>query len=263
MSDAHWDNPLCKRDMLHRHLREALEIGAPVFHFGDFFCAMGGKYDPRRSKSKVRPEHNRDDYLQALVETAADDLLPYVPVLELMTQGNHESSVLKNCEFDLLQGLGVLLGYKAKDAGIIGNAPAIGTYQGWLRLCFKPEGTRWSQTVRIKWHHGHGGGGVVTKGTLHPQRRAAWFPDADVFVSGHVHEQWAFPVSRERINNAGSIGFDSQLHLQLPTYKHETAEGSGWAIERGMPPKPLGAWWLDFRWVHAEQRFVYSARMAT
>ena len=76
-ADHHWDNPDCDREMIKRHLEQAKERNAPVLFVGDFFCAMQGKYDKRSDKSKVRPEHQTAKYLDSLVDTAAEWLMPY------------------------------------------------------------------------------------------------------------------------------------------------------------------------------------------
>jgi UDP-2,3-diacylglucosamine pyrophosphatase LpxH len=53
ISDIHWDNPKCKRDLLKRHLDQAVEQGADILFNGDTFCLMQGAYDPRKSKWKI------------------------------------------------------------------------------------------------------------------------------------------------------------------------------------------------------------------
>jgi predicted MPP superfamily phosphohydrolase len=42
LSDIHWDNPKCDREMLKRHLDYCLENQIPVFINGDFFCLHAG-----------------------------------------------------------------------------------------------------------------------------------------------------------------------------------------------------------------------------
>ena len=41
---------------------------------GDVLCLMQGRYDPRGSKASVRPEHQVDNYLDAVISTAAEFL---------------------------------------------------------------------------------------------------------------------------------------------------------------------------------------------
>ena len=35
VSDQHWDNPLCDRELLADHYNEAVARGAPILSFGD------------------------------------------------------------------------------------------------------------------------------------------------------------------------------------------------------------------------------------
>jgi UDP-2,3-diacylglucosamine pyrophosphatase LpxH len=53
ISDVHFDNPKCNRDLLFSHLDKAKKLGYKVAIFGDLFCMMQGKYDPRRSKKDI------------------------------------------------------------------------------------------------------------------------------------------------------------------------------------------------------------------
>lgn len=251
MADVHWDNPLCRRDILKRHLDQAAERSARVFVFGDLFCLMNGKYDPRRSLGKVRPEHKVDHYLDAVIDGAVEWWQPWAPLVELVAPGNHETAVHKTTGSDPTTRF-------AKGVGC-----AVGTYQGWVRLMLSATEHAYRQQVRVRYHHGHGGGGVVTKGTLWPQRRAAWWPDADIVVSGHIHEQWSFPIVRERITTGGRVYTDTQLHLQTPTYKDETTAGVGWAVEKGMSPRPLGAWWVRMWWDRTASRVQIQEVRAT
>ena len=90
LSDLHWDNPKCERDLLKRHLKQARERGAAIVINGDFFCLMMGKYDPRRSKKDILPEHNKANYIDAVVEDAVKWWTPYADMILLIGYGNHE-----------------------------------------------------------------------------------------------------------------------------------------------------------------------------
>jgi len=90
MSDIHWDNPKCKRDILKKHLDMALEQDMGIVINGDFFCLMQGKWDPRRSKKDIRPEHNVHNYLDAVIEDAVNWWSPYAQNIAWIGYGNHE-----------------------------------------------------------------------------------------------------------------------------------------------------------------------------
>ena len=76
-ADRHHDNIYCDRELEKKHLDQAKERGAYVLDFGDLFCAMQGKYDPRKSMDDIRPEDVGADYLDRIVRHAAEDYAPY------------------------------------------------------------------------------------------------------------------------------------------------------------------------------------------
>lgn len=232
-SDVHWDNPHCNRALFHRHMRQAKERRAGVFIFGDFFCLMQGRGDPRGNKDSIRPEHNTATYIDSVVDTAAVDLEPYADIIELLGYGNHETSVLKHQETDVIARLGKRLGV------------AVGGYSGFIRFLFSRGKSNKSSLV-LFYHHGSGGGGPVTKGVIRTNRQAVWLPDAQIVVGGHVHQDWVLTLPRVRIGHNGTVYRDEQTHTQLGTYKDEMVLSGGFHTERGREPRPLGGAWLRF-----------------
>lgn len=233
-SDRHWDNPKSDLKLQKKHLDEAKERNAYVIDVGDFFCAMQGRNDRRGSKGDVRPEHQRSDYFTALVDTAVDWFKPYADRFLMIGYGNHETAIIKHNEIDLIAALTDRLKVRK------------GRYGGYLRLNFRQKNlkNKGSQSLLIRYFHGSGGGGPVTKGTIQTNRRAIMWPDADIVVAGHIHERWQLDIEQERYNvHANKIMYKTQTHVQLPTYKKEHGE-DGWHDQRGAPPKPLGAAWL-------------------
>lgn len=246
-SDHHWDNPDCDREMMKKHLEEAKERNAPVLFVGDFFCAMQGKYDKRSDKSKLRPEHQTSKYLDSLVETAADWLMPYREQIAVIGLGNHETAILKNHETNLIERLVERLN--------VGNPNPVymGGYGGYVRLQFHRGGGN-NGSLIIKYFHGHGGGGPVTKGVIQSARQSMYLPDADIVISGHVHEQYTICFMQEKLHDTGKISLKEQWHVRMPTYKDEYKDGyGGWHIETGKMPKPIGAWWLKVEFVRSQK----------
>jgi len=238
-SDDHWDNPKCRRDLLKKHLTKAVDRNAPIIGGGDLFCAMQGKYDKRADKSSIRPEHNNGRYLDSLVDTAAEWYAPFASHMVCEGRGNHESAIRKRHETDLTDRFCAKM---RTDAG--SPVEAMG-YGYWVR--FQMKRNKQTKTFWLKVFHGSGGGGPVTKGVIQTNRRAVYLPDADIVMTGHVHEAWTVCLRRERVNKSNTISHDSQWHVCTPTYKEEYADGShGWHVERGAPPKPLGGYWLRF-----------------
>lgn len=236
ISDVHFDSPHCDRKLLTKHLDQAKSTGAGVLCIGDWFDAMGGKNDKRASKSTVRVEDKADNYFDLLPARSFDYLQPYAANLVMMGDGNHETAILKHQETNLLERLTQKLGVGPLGTQHMG-------YSGFVRFMFNGSG-RTSITKRMYFHHGSGGGGPVTKGVIQTNRRASSV-DADIFVSGHIHEAWAVENVMVKLMDSGRIHLATQTHVQLPTYKQEYGSG-GYHIEKGRPPKPLGGYWLIF-----------------
>lgn len=232
-SDVHWDNPHCDRKLFHKHLKQAKERNAGIMIFGDFFCAMQGKWDKRSNKESLRPEHRQGNYFDSLVNTAADDLADYAPLFKVIARGNHEMSVEAHHETDLIDRLCKRLNIQA------------GGYAGFVRFLFTQGGSD-KTSHSLFWHHGSGGGGPVTKGVIGTNRKAVWLPDPTFVVSGHIHEEWVMTMPRLRLSQSGKMYQDEQIHVTTATYKQEFHLNKGFHIERGRAPKPLGGAWLRF-----------------
>jgi UDP-2,3-diacylglucosamine pyrophosphatase LpxH len=239
LSDLHWDNPKCDRDMLKRHLDYCLKESIPVMVVGDLFCLMQGKGDRRGNKSDIRPEHNNAKYLDSVVETAVEWFSPYANILTVLGYGNHETAIIKYQETDLLQRFVDLMNYKNKSNIFTGG------YGGWL-VIKKNIRTNTSMSKTLKYFHGSGGGGIVTKGAINLTRALETYENMDVFVMGHIHENASRNDVRDALQyNTGKHTYEliqKQIHLAITgTYKEEYVDGfGGWHVERGAPIKPLG-----------------------
>jgi hypothetical protein len=237
VSDAHWDSPHCEREQFAKVLKQARERNAPILDIGDFHCAMQGRWDKRADKDDIRPEHQHGNYLDALVSTADEWLAPYSDLLTLRGYGNHETSIRKHHETDLVERLTERL--KAR-----GSPARVGGFSGFVRF-HVTTGTNNRTSVTYWYHHGHGGGGPVTRGVIQTNRHAVFLADADIVHTGHTHDAWIVPISRIRLNHCGKVEHCRQLHVSTPGFKEEYGDGAaGWHIERGAPPKPTGAAWL-------------------
>lgn len=256
-ADHHMDNPKCVRALLKKDHEDALKNDAMICAFGDIFCAMQGKTDKRHTKSDVLPENQSSDYLNSLVRTGESFYGKYARNYLMMSYGNHETGVIKKMEFDPLSALIDYLNLRHE------GDVKLGKYKGWVILrFFKPGGKKDTpdQTVKIAYHHGYGGGGPVTKGVIQTNRRATYMPDADVIVTGHIHEKWIMSIPRERLDQNYNVKFDEQYHVQLPTYKEEYGPGKGWHIERGGPPKPLGGVMMEVRREYINRNGTYRCQ---
>ena len=237
ISDLHWDNPKCDRDLLKKHLDEALKGNHDILINGDLFCLMQGAYDPRKSKSDIRPEHNSANYFDAIINTAVDWFTPYAHLIKLVAYGNHETAILKRHETDIIERFVTLLNYKT------GSDIQVGGYGGWIRIQFNDGNT--TQSFKIKYMHGFGGGGAVTRGTIQHNRMSVNVEGADAIWMGHVHEDYEMTYTVEQLTQHDTVMLRDILMIRTSAYKEEYGDGSkGWHIERGASPKPIGGRWL-------------------
>jgi hypothetical protein len=239
-SDIHWDNPKCDWNLLKHDLDYCLKNEIPIMFNGDTFCLMQGAYDPRKMKGDIRPEHNNARYFDSIIETAVDFFLPYANLMTIVGYGNHETSIIKRQETDVIQRFVTLLNYKA------GSNVMTGGYGGWLIVnqLIKAK-SNITQATKIKYFHGSGGGGLVTKGALNLTRAMEMYEGYDVFTMGHIHENSARNDVRDSINFHPTKGYyfnHKQIHSMITgTYKEEYIDGLyGWHVERGAPMKPVG-----------------------
>lgn len=251
-SDAHHDNAHTDWDMERRHLEEARARGALILDNGDLHCVMQGKWDKRADRSALRPEYQFGDYFDRIVDESVKFYEPYAPNWCMMGLGNHETAILKHHETNLTER--TVEGLKRVGATHLGAAG----YAGWVRVNMQGPKSRKSSSLWIYRHHGYGGGGPVTRGTIQTARMAVYLPDADIVWTGHTHDQWVMPIERHRVTAQDRCYLDRQLHVRTPGYKDEFSPLEGWHIERGGPPKPRGALWLTVRMVSRTARLEYE-----
>lgn len=237
LSDLHIDNPKCDRDLLFKLLNQAKAENAYILIFGDLFCLMQGKGDPRRNKGDIRPEHNKANYIDAVVQDTAKLLKPYANNILLLADGNHETSIIKHIEVDPIE---YLVSYLHKVNPEIVHMG----YQGFYII----NSSIWDgQNLDnyIFFHHG-AFSGPVTKGTMSVSRYSS-ITKADVVVSGHTHDTWYVEHPFYEVNQKNKkVMVKTQYHIKTGTFKQEYLQSNGFQIEKQVLPKPLGGWWMEF-----------------
>lgn len=257
-SDWHYDHPHCDRDLLHSHLTEAMGLNAPIFAFGDTFCTMQGPGDRRMTKGKTRPEHEREDYLNALVEDQAEHMAPYANNLALFGQGNHETAMLKHHGVNVCRMLSDEL-HKTYAAPWVQD----GGFAGFVRFMFHGLGNERS-SVRVFYHHGFGGASPASRGVYKVNRRQA-MAEADIYYDGHDHHRWVMPEVIERLSDKNKIKRKPILFVHGGNYKTSGGVGSamGWEVEKGMATRPLGGYFVRFSWSRrsreGDPRIIFKA----
>ncbi len=241
ISDVHWDNPHCDRRKLEEDCDEAVKRGAPIISIGDFFCAMQGKYDKRSSKDNIRPEHMHGDYFDSLVSTAADWHQRYKHNFAIHGLGNHETSIKSHHETDLIERLTSRIQER-------GGITQPGGYGGWVVFKLIKNGKVFP--IKLYYHHGFGGGGPVTRGTI-DWSRYLMHAEADIYAAGHIHYLNSDVLIRAGLTSGNNIQKRKVSFVRCSTYKDEYDDGhSGFHVEKGRGPRPIGGYWLNLHLVN-------------
>jgi hypothetical protein len=235
LADIHWDNAHCRLDLLKQTLDIAKAEGAPIFSFGDHFCAMQGKWDKRSSADAMRDEHRGGNYLDLLVNTCADWFKPYASSLAMISLGNHETAIRRHHQVDLNQQL---VGHLRRE----GSPVVSGPYWGFVVIgcMFGAKGL--SEIIKMHFAHGSGGGGMITRGLIDHSRTRSDY-DCDIHVSGHIHRRNCDENVITRVTARGKIQQTPQLYLRCSTWKDESKDG--YHVEQGRAARPIGGWWLE------------------
>lgn len=238
LSDVHWDNIHCDRALIKRHLDQAKDRKAVVTCAGDFFCAMQGRWDKRASKSDLRPELQTENYLDALVDQAAEWLLPYKDILGVWGDGNHETGIVKRHETNIADRL-------CDRMRSMGSQVRHGGYCGWVRLRFTEPGGRHPEDMLLFYHHGAGADPAVTKGQIEQERMAAWLRGADIVHTGHIHQHTYTRTMSVSLSCANKVVIKPIHWIRSGSYI-DSYQAGGYHIERNRGPRPMGGWWVKF-----------------
>jgi len=221
-----------------------MERDALIFIFGDLFDAMQGKNDKRNSKSEMKNLNLSTAYFNDIIEQIYEFLKPYKSNIALISYGNHETSIIRHNDLDLLDVL-------CEKLGVVK-----GSYAGFIRFQFEAAAGGHRFSYDIYYDHGSGGEAPVTKGII-DMSRANLIANADIYVKGHNHNRFDVDNIVMYMNRAGNIDYKNEVWLRTGTYKREfTQDGHGFMIEKGNQLKPIGGHWLDFYW--RENKITFS-----
>ena len=95
LSDLHLDSPYTDLKKLKKLFDDAQKNQYKIVIIGDLLDVMGGKYDRRTTKGDIKPEHNTDNYINSVCESAADFLAPYIRIMRdilgyMAKEGTHK-----------------------------------------------------------------------------------------------------------------------------------------------------------------------------
>lgn len=213
LSDLHLDAADHDRDALMRDLEAARALNARISINGDIFDAIVPSDRKRHHPSVSHANPERDDIFNQLVQMAVDVLGPYADLIDVISPGNHERSVLKYHHIDLISMLIFALNQRLPD-----DAQRIhqGSYRGFQQYIFNHN--RFAKSFVIFRHHGRGGAAPVTGGALDLDRIRKDF-DADLYWMGHKHGSIGRKFTRVAVGPQGHIYTKSQRACMSAGYK--------------------------------------------
>lgn len=234
-SDLHYDGAFTDRKTMKKHM-DTMSGDDLLFINGDIWDAMQGRNDKRRTMKGVRPENKVDSYYDSILKDFYDFITPYVKHFKFASIGNHEYSVLKHSNTDLLNRLAEKISDKHNQSLMVGK------HHGWIRLVFRTKDNRPAGQIKMKYAHGTGGtNSPVTRGVIQTNRQAVFLPDADIVWNGHNHQEYIVLVPRERLSNKGVAGTDHQIHIRTAGYQQDYVGGEGYGSEKGFGPSPVSS----------------------
>ncbi|MGC8978650.1 metallophosphoesterase [Caldisericum sp.] len=228
LSDLHIDSKYCDKALLLKHLKAAKNENALIFVFGDIFDAMQTKLDRRHRKEDVDTKFLENGYLNSIVKFGVEFFEPYKENIAMLGYGNHELTLIKKHEFDIVKELAERL-----------NVPYTG-YEGFIQFNIKPFSNSPSKFRKVLYYtHGQQSEAPMTMGILSHKRLDVWVRDVDIIISGHKHLHWFYEQITMGITSKARRYFKTIYHLQLPTYLLRTDKYS-YVSENLIPPPSLG-----------------------
>ena len=223
MSDLHLDAKQHNRNLLISDLEAAKKLGARISINGDSFDGILPSDMKRFHPGVATTDMARDDLINQMVRMGVEVLSPYADLIDMISPGNHERSILKYHHLDvtsmLIYGLNV-----QRTPGL----PPIhqGSYRGFQKYLFKLSNKNlWRDNLVIFRHHGRGGSAPVTGGALDLNRIRQDF-DADLYWLGHKHQNIARAFTRVSLNRKGTIKVRKQRAIMSAGYTKQLQEES-------------------------------------
>ena len=248
-SDIHFDSSVCDLDLFTKHLKLAEEKQAPVIIAGDFFDAMQGHDDPRRSMEELKAKYKGPHYYDAIVLDASEFLRKFQVPYYIICLGNHETSVLNKIGTNLVERLAYDLRQHGQKAEAMG-------YWGYIRFMFKYKKGGGNASKLLYFHHGKSSGAVVTKGVIQVARQGVYLQAPDIVLNGHNHEAYAVPLQVERIDQYMRPYTQTIWYLRTPGYKKSPGDSMqtwGFGAEKHRHPTPRGSMFLDMEYQHGPE----------
>jgi len=245
MSDLHLGGAATNEKHIRRELEEARKNKERININGDVMDLIMPKdlkrYRPEVLKAALQ---GRDDLLDATVDYAVKFLEPYAPQIDVIGIGNHEQSVLTHHNLNLVKGQ--LIPRLNQQTG---SKIQYGGWGGYIVYRIERYGVKGNvREFTIFYYHGAGRGSAeVTLGYIEFNRKRVFVHGADVIWLGHTHDRTAAKVvALKPTESAKVIPFEVLL---VRSGGYDNYLDSGYAMVKGMAPKPHGGQQVWCRWV--------------
>ena len=220
-SDLHIDSIGCDWQRLQADFDHVVAENGRILINGDL---VDGIFPTDRKRfSRSGNVSNDDAQINSVVEYVTNKLLPYADYIDYIGFGNHEVTIVKFNNLDIIS----LIVYNLNQARNKKLQPIQrGGYVGFVNLSFRIKDGSTRRFVIYR-DHGKGGNSPVTKGTIALQRLYATF-DADLYWLGHSHQsiidsqsQWSIGISSQ-----GNIYKKPKIGIITPGYQNCFTETS-------------------------------------
>lgn len=254
MSDTHIGGRHVDYELIGWELLDARQRNLRVNLNGDIFDAI---FPQDRKRFRLSVPHPRvlaarENMLKEAKDWAFEIFSPYADLIDVIGVGNHDDSVAKYHNEDLILWLVNALNEHLKHMGI-SHRVCYGGYCGWIGYLFK-TGRKLVESFRIQYHHGGGGAAPVTKGMIDFNRTHSWVEGADVIWKGHKHTKMVDKdaVMRCRRDCSGveisprlnlfTGCYDNVYRLQSQSDVETEGRDASFAEDNLMAPNGKGGW---------------------
>lgn len=237
MSDLHIGANHVDYRLIKKEIREAIRRNDRILINGDVFDAILPGDRKRFTPDVLHPRlQGRRNILNAAVDWALEILAPAAHLIDMIGVGNHDVSVEKYGNVDVVR----LLVDRLQEISPKNHTIHYGGYGGFVEY----------QNLRKSWvmyyHHGSGGASPVTKGMIDFNRKDVWVL-ADLIWMGHKHNRWAGHTIRMEMGPT----FRNVYHVMTGAYfKTYCGQGQGslrehgrvsnYAADMGLAPQGMG-----------------------
>lgn len=242
-SDLHIDSTGCNTSALSADLSALCDKGARIYFNGDVFDGI--LPTDRKRYARAGDQFGEDAQINARVEYVASFLKPYADHIDYIGAGNHEASIAKYNNCDILHLLASKLGEsRSRSLSPIRRSG----YVGFIRLVFR-RGDGCVKSYVIYRDHGKGGSSPVTHGIINFNRLFTTY-SCDLAWLGHTHShvidknyQTIGVSSQGKLYKRPKIGVITpgyQMCFEERTYGENEYYRSNFPEERFSVPSPIG-----------------------